>query len=406
MKEHAKYLETTLVASFIVILAIVPSIAAETNPLGETIWPPDGQTDQRSVVDIGAQVLNTSDPLVLGLERIDAFDITRVNETTSRLELRTANRTHTVTQSHEAVAEGDSGGFRQIGIRPPQLTPTVELAPSPGSRFLLQVVGSPGSFGVDGDDIREKATSFARQVDLPQDRNHTDDTGWELERPLDRHLMVRLYQGMDGCSQRSDGNCTQKANFIVECLNCTELVRTFPPSVEREVGFLTNRSVQAGGDEVRLLFDPGGHLIAARVSLVFDVDVSGILDPDQAFDQVQQALEDRGYTLVRGSGGGYDRASGFPPSPTVGFRLTSSGDDVEPSGAQYLWAPDVTRNGTQGEADVVQDAVSGEVLDVEVDSGPIREDPGSPAETPALGLAVVLLVGALAAAVAGRRRWG
>lgn len=351
-----------------------------SSPLGETIWPPADHQSVRSLPDLVRPLYRNASTPVLGVNPIDFFKIDMVNTTASEVRIRERGGVdHTFDQAHQPV--NASGGVT-IHVNPGQLRPMIEVRPFP-ERFAQQVLhlyGPPGTFNLTGNSTRDKITEIRERLRFPEPVDYRLDPGVESALPL-------LYHGEESCLDRANGECTAEGYFQIQCPDCTQVsfaVSGLDQEFREAFGTSPRMGTSLGGGAIVLL-DPGGHVISITLGYAYDLNESAVLSPTDARNQVFHQLPQRGY-----------ETGNISHVDTGRLSLVTPSDRIDPSGARYHWdVAALNASGREVALDVVQDAESGQILEIDARPAAIPSGPDNP--LPAPGLAALLAAVAVAA---------
>lgn len=348
----------------------VAAAHTEDPAIGALYWPPENATTPRDRADLGASVLDASQPLVVGVHPLQDFRIERLGPTRSNVTLvQGGDGTTTFAQDHRPprgpveVGTGN-GSLSQVSlpVRPADVHPYVNasLASTPPHGLGLSVVAPPGAFDISGASDHEKAEALLDALGLPPPAfpgsNRTLYT--TLSNTGEGYTRSHLYsQPGPTCVEGTNGGCQREAELFLECPNCTHQVWVLHPNPADNLTALTNEAITVhGGSFVTSTFAQDGEIVQVSAGPGLNLDPSAVLNPRDARNRTMAHLGDRGYKI--------------PDVPTeVRWRWS-------PGNASYKWEVTVDRgnasddnwpaHGDRTSATVLQDAVTGEILSTEL----------------------------------------
>lgn len=390
------------------VLAAPPVTAQASSDLGHVTWPPEDYRSPATLDDLFRPLFgNATDPTVIRVPRISDIRAEPVNKTTLQVHvIKREDGNHTILQRHEPI---ETGGHH-VDLHPEHLAPVIETEVIPQGRgngsadSLVRVFGPPGAFALDGNTTEEKVDSLVEKLDLPPQASSGKIYEEVTVPPLYDARTVCL-SNPSPTSSNETGNCNPR-QFTLRCENCS-LGGFATGDAEREfrATFGNESRVHVDLDGSGLMwFTPDGSLVAAEFNYAFDLNESAILAPGTAEEQATQALRDRGYNVTGGS------------APEERFlRTTLDPPRVEVDRVHYEWTFPVRQGKVSNEtwtvrgdaafAEVVQDAVTGELRSVRLGPTAIETAPSDGRGVPgAAWLAPFAAV--LAALCAERRRRG
>lgn len=392
-------------------------------PVATLTWPWPGP-DTANLTEAATAAIhgNATEPLLLGEDEIERFEIRRVDVDRVSVTVSESDEVHEVVQPHEPPTDGASD---DLSVRPSQLNrAVVEIHPKGvGGPTVLVVSGPPGAFdltvpdGHSGPEVVGNARSYAESLGLA-----TDDAGdpvaidWSVvSRGPGEAASTRfapLYPQQDRCLTDA---CETETKLRLRC-ECVEVRGEVQPAPAREVTNRSDGAVEAhgGSNVLRLLFDAEDRLVHAQVHAVYDLDAEAVANPATARSRVVDALREEGVVPVdsQGTASKYEVLRDEDALTRVSLEVETGYRVADLADLQYVWRSRVEATNDSGEdaparamATVSQNASTGEVRAVSLDAAgghtPTQEAWFAPGPG-ALGLLTL----ASAAALLGRRRSG
>lgn len=369
-----------------------------TSSLGEVLWPPENHTRDTDIQSLAYHLFRnkTGTPLTLGLRTISSFEVESTNETSSQVTIREeGGQNHTFTQHHRPVTGMAND---TVKVDPDQLRRTVEVRPSEGT-LVLHVVGPPGSFNLRGDTLDRKLRDFIHRIELPNATTIGSEIGVGL---------IKLYHGETACVEQSEARCKSETFFQLACDGCKRIgmgLHGLNRETRTALGDDPAISASAGGASV--IFNPDGDMVAARVTMFFDVNEGVLLDPSEARDRITDHVRQQGYR-VGGPQTASDPNASYINTASLDFSLSER--HVRPTQAYYRWSSfhvTTTSESNNGSADhqvarYVQDAQTGNIVHFEFRPAALASEPGGPTNPLPSSSAFLMLV---AGTVGGALIW-
>lgn len=395
LPKPGRAVQVTVLAATLCFLAVASPAAAQTQAedLGAIQWPPEAHRSPETLDDLFLPLFaNGTQPTILQLHRVTAFQAEPVNETTLRIRIQEGEAgNHTILQQHEPLGPGS----HHVYLRPDHLEPAIEIEVNPGGgkmvptpSSLVRVFGPPGSFDLSGDTAEEKFQDLLEKLDLPDVHSAGIIDDDQLPPPLYDRQKACLFEAPGDSGNGTDG-CTPR-EFTLPCKNCTrggfamgkadeEFQAAFGDQHRVSVGFVGSGSAW---------FTPNASLVAATFRYAYDLNESAILGPDNAKEMAIESLRDQGSNVT-----------GLSDAHRMSLEARLDAPRVEVAGVQYRWMFVVTRGEASytSFAEVEQDAVTGELRSVDTRrtsaaDGPNQDRglPASPWLAPVAGLLAAL----------------